>query len=96
MAEGRSRAAWGHTAAVMALIANVHRDAKRRPTPYAARDFNPYGQADGARRNASLPKVKISSLKDVIMGAFGGGRESRLTSTGTSHTPGIATGHPRA
>lgn len=41
MAEGRSRAAWSHTSAVMALLANCNRDARRRPRPYTAEDFFP-------------------------------------------------------
>lgn len=40
MAEGRCRQSWAHTSAVMALIANVNRDAKKH-RPYRAEDFNP-------------------------------------------------------
>ena len=43
MSEARSRDTWRHTAAVMALIANVNRD-PRKHRPYKAEDFNPHRQ----------------------------------------------------
>ncbi|KKN42312.1 hypothetical protein LCGC14_0714660 [marine sediment metagenome] len=36
-----SEAEWLHTAQVLAMMANVNRDAKRRPQPYKAADFMP-------------------------------------------------------
>ena len=44
MAEGRSRAAWERTSAIMALIANANRDRKRKPSPYKPDDFNPFAK----------------------------------------------------
>jgi len=41
MAEARSREAWNHTAAVMALIANCNRDPKKRGKPFEMTDFHP-------------------------------------------------------
>ena len=38
----RDRRLWEHTSSVMALMANVNRDSKRRPQPYKAEDFSPY------------------------------------------------------
>ena len=43
MAEGRSREAWNHTAAVLALLANCHRDPKKSK-PFQPDDFNPHEQ----------------------------------------------------
>ncbi len=40
MAEGRQQERWQHTAALLALIANCHRDPKRR-RPYTPDDFIP-------------------------------------------------------
>ena len=49
MAEARCRERWAHTSAVLALIANVHRDQRKKPTPYKPADFNPH------QRNAPPP-----------------------------------------
>jgi len=42
MAEARCRERWAHTSAVLALTANIHRDHRKKPTPYKPADFNPY------------------------------------------------------
>ena len=41
MAEGRSREAWNHTAAVLAMLANCNRDPKKGKALGPA-DFHPY------------------------------------------------------
>lgn len=64
MAEGRSKVAWSHTSAVLALIANVNRDPKRS-TPFKPDDFNPHASKG---KSATLPKVKMKSLKNLLMG----------------------------
>ena len=62
MAEGRSRESWNHTASVMAMLANVHRDPKKH-RPYGASDFNPY-----AAEAQPVPKTKdLSILKAVFV-----------------------------
>ena len=62
MAEGRGREAWNHTAAVMAVLANLHRDPKKHG-PYGAEDFHPY-----RGRSRSVPKTKdLSILKAVFV-----------------------------
>lgn len=33
---------WNHTAHVMCLLANLHRDPRRHPRPYRMVDFHPY------------------------------------------------------
>lgn len=40
-----SDAEWLHTAQVLAMMANVNRDPKRRPSPYTASDFMPHFDA---------------------------------------------------
>ena len=40
MAEGRSKDAWQHTSAILALIANVNRDPKKTKA-YKPSEFNP-------------------------------------------------------
>jgi len=41
MADARGRADWGRTAAVLAMLANAHRDPKRTRS-FKPADFNPY------------------------------------------------------
>lgn len=43
MSEAKSSDAWRHTAAVLALIANVNRD-PRKQRPFKPEDFNPHEQ----------------------------------------------------
>lgn len=42
MAEGRSIAAWWHTAALLAQAANQNRNPKKRRQPYSAEEFHPH------------------------------------------------------
>lgn len=63
MLDGHSEASWAHTASIMALIANVNRDPKRRSTPFTANDFNPYAK----RVEPQRIKVKFSALKSIFV-----------------------------
>lgn len=67
MADGLARERWGHTSAVLAMIASVNRDAKKRPSPYSSSEFNPFGAEDRRSANRALPKVKLSSVKNLLM-----------------------------
>jgi len=51
--EARGRAAWAHTASLLAMLANVNRDPKRT-RPFQPADFDPYGQID---RNKGLART---------------------------------------
>ena len=64
MAEARSRERWAHTSAILVLIANCHRDHRRKPTPYKPSDFNPYYRQ---RESAVVEKVSIEVLKQVFV-----------------------------
>jgi hypothetical protein len=52
MTEGRDRHIWSVVSAMMALIANCHRDNKR--SPLEPDDFNPTLTKEERRRNAIL------------------------------------------
>lgn len=41
MAEARQRVSWGQLSALMALLANCHRDPKKRSRPFEVEDFDP-------------------------------------------------------
>jgi hypothetical protein len=57
MGEGRSKAAWLHTSSIVAMLAEINRDPKKRSRPYRAADFNPHLQK----------KEKETPLKTVTM-----------------------------
>jgi hypothetical protein len=63
MLDGKQRHDWSIASAVMALMANIHRDPKRsrRITPS---DFDPFAKRSPAQRHA---KVDVSVLKDVFI-----------------------------
>lgn len=61
MAEGRQKHDWGQTASVLALIANCHRDPKKRPRPFAPDEFMPRSRP---RRKAA---VSVARLTDEII-----------------------------
>jgi hypothetical protein len=67
MGEARSQMLWTHTSSVMALLANVHRDAKKT-RPFKPADFNPHSR----RPAVQLEKAEISLLKELFVGAQGG------------------------
>lgn len=46
MAQGRDKPEWGRAAAIMALLANINRDQKKKPRPYESSDFDPYHEKD--------------------------------------------------
>jgi hypothetical protein len=59
--DARQRAAWNHTAAMMALVANCNRDPKRRPRPFEPRDFHP--MVDVRRRS---PRGQVLTPQNFI------------------------------
>jgi len=60
MLDGRHRHDWSIASAVMAVIANTHRDSKRT-RPLKPSDFDPFA------RRARPVKVDVSVLKDVFI-----------------------------
>jgi hypothetical protein len=54
MYAARRQETWGQVANVMALLANCHRDAKRRSRPFDVADFLPQDLKAGARRASGL------------------------------------------
>lgn len=63
LAEGAQRERWARTGALMALLANCHRDpAKCRP--FKPSDFDPYGKRGGGR--IQLSKGTIGLLREEM------------------------------
>lgn len=62
MAEAKSRQAWNHTSAVLAMLANIHRDAKKTRA-YRPADFHPHRRTE----KPTITKVGINVLKQVFV-----------------------------
>jgi len=67
MAEAKGRDQWNHTASLMALIANVHRDPKKSKLLKPA-DFHPHVTAKAKRDQQ--PKADITLLKTVFVDRY--------------------------
>ena len=63
MAEGRQREAWNHTASLLALLANCHRDPKRSRACTVA-DFHPLADERSTR---PAPTCDLTILKAVFV-----------------------------
>jgi hypothetical protein len=62
MAEAKSRQAWNHTASILAMLANTHRDPKKSRAARPA-DFHPHS----GRQGPAITKVGINVLKQVFV-----------------------------
>jgi len=63
MTGARRQDQWSHTAAVMALVANVHRNPKKRSKPYSPAEFHPLVE----RKPVTIEKAGIRILKRVFV-----------------------------
>ena len=63
MADARRRDEWQHTSAVLAMLANVHRNPKKKPQPFTPADFNPLAE----RKPVTIAKTDIRILKRVFV-----------------------------
>uniref|UniRef100_A0A7C4LJ03 Uncharacterized protein n=1 Tax=Schlesneria paludicola TaxID=360056 RepID=A0A7C4LJ03_9PLAN len=64
MADAASRDRWQHTASLMALLANAHRDPKKT-RPLKPIDFHPHRKP--SPKPPAPPKADISVLKTVFV-----------------------------
>ena len=79
MAEGREEREWARTSALLALVANVNRDTKKRPKPYTPDEFNPYSTRNRNRRKGSdavklTKEQSVKAVADVFRGMAGASR----------------------
>jgi len=63
MADARRRDEWQHTSAVLAMLANIHRNPKKKPQPFTPAEFNPLA---GERKSAP-PKTGVRTLKTIFV-----------------------------
>lgn len=69
MAEGRQVAEWGRTSSLMALLANCHRDPKRRSRPFQPADFSPYPERREAQRRSRARGMPADAWRRMIVEA---------------------------
>lgn len=60
MADGRNKANWDHTAAVLCALANIHRDAKKRSRPFSPAEFHPYEDRRRSLREQAAPRQALA------------------------------------
>ena len=65
MSRGRDSAAWNHTAAVLALLASVHRDHKKHAKPYTPAEFHPYNA--GRTKRVKDTKLAFAMMKSLFV-----------------------------
>lgn len=69
MATAKSRAEWNHTAALMALIANVNRNPKAKASPWRPEDFHPLPEERRHReRAAKMPTWMRRRIGHAFLG----------------------------
>ena len=66
MAEGRCEQAWAHTSSILAMIAEVNRDRKKRSRPFRPADFNPYAAESKAASGIPITPANIELLKAFV------------------------------
>jgi hypothetical protein len=64
MVDAREDRQWYHTASIMAIIAEVHRDTKKNRKPYSAVQFHPMHRS---KRVAPVEQVDIRILKSIFV-----------------------------
>ena len=78
MSEGDSRMRWSHTSAVLALIANVNRDAKKRPRPFQPSDFDPHATGKKEQQDVVYIDGKNKDSTGLLKQAFEGMMQQQL------------------
>lgn len=72
MAEARSRSIWGPASHLLALLANLHRDPKKRRRPFRAAEFDPHRP----RRRRGRP-VTVEGLTRAVLAVGEAKRKGR-------------------
>lgn len=58
MVDAHRKEAWQHTSAVLATLANIHRDPKKKPRPFRPSDFQPSTQPQPTPMKSSIHILK--------------------------------------
>jgi len=65
MSEGRRRDAFDRSAPITAIVANVYRDAKARPSPFRLRDFHPLLPESDTESILPGTRVRAENIEDL-------------------------------
>jgi hypothetical protein len=60
--KGRQRELWNHTSSLLAQLAEIHRDPKKRPRPYDAAEIHPMRD----RKKPVVKTISSEELKEII------------------------------
>ena len=66
MASAHVEERWVHTATLSALIANCHRNPRRKPSPYDADDFMPAELRKGRKTRSGGEPITADNIDRVI------------------------------
>jgi hypothetical protein len=66
MAEGRSRSLWGHTSALLAMLANTHRDPKKSRA-WRPEDFDPHTRS-GRGEAIEVNRETVGLMREAFTG----------------------------
>jgi len=61
---GRRREEWNHTCAVLAQLAEIHRDPKKRTRPYDAGEFHPMRENTKAKTKTEVSSPEM--LEELV------------------------------
>ena len=64
MADAKRRDDWQHTSTMLALLANIHRNPKKKPQPFSPAEFNPLAEE---RKKLVKAKAGIRILKTLFV-----------------------------
>lgn len=69
-ANARRRIDWNHTASILAMLAEINRDHKKRSKPFSAEDFHPDIIAERERKAAEVKvnRGNFDALKGLASG----------------------------
>jgi hypothetical protein len=68
MADGKGRDEWARTALVCSILANCHRDPKKKPRPYTPAEFNPFVKKDKRNNMILITKDNVHLLREAFIG----------------------------
>jgi hypothetical protein len=68
MATARQQCDWGHTSSLMALLAELKRNRRKKITAYTPDDFNPTVQ-HAADDSSNAPPVSVATMAAMVPGS---------------------------
>jgi hypothetical protein len=68
MADGRGRDEWARTALLCSILANCHRDPKKKPRPYSPSEFNPFMRKAVKDNTILITKENVHLLREAFIG----------------------------